>query len=79
MNGKTVEHPNGLRETPAAVDRFTTLMPSTAMHAAGYLLSAFTWEESREGHEYWKAIHDRLEEIANTGRTKSEPGAAPHV
>ena len=73
------EHPNGLKETPAAVDRFTSLAPATTQRAASYLMSGFAWSESREGLEYWSAIHKRLLEIARDGKTEPREGKAPHA
>jgi len=26
-----------------------------------YLLGAFTWENSKEGHKYWSDVYDKLE------------------
>ncbi len=73
------EHPNGLKETPAAVDHFKTLAPATTQRAADYLMSGFDWSESREGHDYWRAIHKRLLEIARDGNTEPREGKAPHA
>lgn len=51
-------------------DRFTTLVPEEARRAADALDSAFTWSESKEGHAYWRSIHNRLLEIAATPKSE---------
>lgn len=35
--------------------------------AADSLRHAFYWAQSREGHEYWQGIHDRLQSLSGRG------------
>lgn len=37
-----------------------SLKPNKADRAASYLLSAFVWNESPEGHEYWSEVYKKL-------------------
>lgn len=35
--------------------------------ASNYLHEAFSWVETRQGHEYWHAISDKWVELVNAG------------
>jgi len=48
------------------VDNFTALLPEYAKEAAYQLRTAFTWCESREGHDYWHDIYNRLVALGAT-------------
>jgi hypothetical protein len=53
--------------SPAAkptADRFKDLNKRDVISAATALDRAFGWSDSREGHEYWNAVHLRLCQIA---------------
>jgi hypothetical protein len=36
-----------------------------------YLLGAFTWENSKEGHRYWSDVYDKLEYYRDLAKDES--------
>ena len=48
-------------------DQFRAIQSGNVKAARLALRQAFTWGESREGHDYWYQIHERLREIERSG------------
>jgi len=46
--------------------------PQMCREAAKLLLGAFSWEDSPDGHEYWRKVHSKLEALANEAERQIE-------
>lgn len=48
------------------------ISPQMCRTAAKTLLGAFSWEESPEGHEYWRKVYSKLEFLASEAERQIE-------
>lgn len=46
--------------------------PQMCREAAKLLLGAFSWEDSPDGHEYWRKVHSKLEWLAGEAERQKE-------